>query len=77
MKANYEIVEATSEKLVIRDVGPWDKYKTITNDVEGVVEELYAFLHLWPGRKLLYYDSADNLDEICHEDGHFTNFKPV
>jgi len=28
--------------VVIRDVGPWDKHKTVTNDAEDVVRRVLA-----------------------------------
>jgi len=59
--ANYSVVEDTPEKLVLRDLGPWDRHFTITNDAENVVNELRGRLH---GRKLFYYDSENELTEI-------------
>ena len=75
--ASYEIVEkeSTPQCLVIRDVGPWDKYATITNAAESVVKELYAARKLVEGKKLLYYDSADDLDELVHKNGEFVGFR--
>jgi len=75
--ASYSIVEkeSTPECLVIRDVGPWDKYATITNAAELVVRELYVSGKLCDGKKLLYYDSSNALDELVHEDGEFVGFR--
>lgn len=61
--------------LVIRDVGPWDKYRTVTNDAEFVVEDLVRRGYLPRGRRLLYFDSDGRLDEIVVEDGRFFCFK--
>lgn len=59
--AQYEIVEDTPEKLVLQDLGPWDRHFTITNDAENVVNGLRSRLN---GRKLFYYDSENELTEI-------------
>ena len=73
--ANYTIVEdKPGQPLVIRDVGPWDKHLTVTNDVEHVVAKLVAAGKLPEGRRLFYYDSADEVDEIVVKDGRFTGF---
>jgi hypothetical protein len=42
--AGFEIVgdESNGEALVIRDVGPWDQHKTVTNDAEWVVRNLFC-----------------------------------
>lgn len=77
--ANYAIVlaESNDERLVIRDIGPHHLFKTVTNDVEHVVMNLalYPPGHL-TGRRLFYYDSDGQLDEICHENGRFVGFAP-
>ncbi len=79
MKPNYVIVEddfLQQRPLVIRDMGPWDKHRTVTNGAEHVVEELVNQGKLPDGRRLLYYDSDDVLDEIVVKDGKFAGFKP-
>ncbi len=74
--ANYAIVVKAPDQITIRDVGPWDKYPTVTNDVENVVRELAAEGHLHNGRRLFYYDSDGVLDEILVKDGVFVGFAP-
>lgn len=59
--ANYSVVQDTPEKLVLQDLGPWNRHLTITNDAENVTNELRQRLH---GRKLFYYDSEGELTEI-------------
>jgi hypothetical protein len=78
-QANYELVheESTPELLVIRDVGPWDQYMTVTNAAETVVYTLWALGHLPAGRRLYYYDSLGSLDELLHQEGVFKGFRPV
>lgn len=69
--ANYQLVRKTDKELVLRDIGPWDKYLTITNAAEQVVKEMLPVLD---GRRLFYYDSEDELTELLIEDGNFTGF---
>jgi len=40
-RAQYQIERIDSEVMVIRDLGPWDRYPTVTNDAEGVVQKLH------------------------------------
>lgn len=74
--ANYTIVAVGLDRVVIRDVGPWDKYLSVTNDAENVVRELAGNALLRPGRRLFYYDSDGQLDEILFKDGQFIGFAP-
>ena len=71
--ANYTIVADNEKELVIMDVGPWDQYPTITNSAEAVVDQLAGRLG---DRRLLYYDSDNNLDELLVENERFTGFAP-
>ena len=71
---NYEIVEETEELIVIRDLGPWDCFPTITNGAEEVVESLALLLK---GRRLEYYDSEGNRDQLLVKDGKFAGFAPA
>ena len=71
--ANYSVIEDGAEYMLILDLGPWDKYKTITNAAEGVVEELAEQLG---ARRLFYVDSDNQTDEIIHKDGQFVTFRP-
>jgi hypothetical protein len=76
-RANYIVVRNDpGGPLYIKDVGPWDQYKSVTNAAEVVIEELYASGKLWHGRRLLYFDSEGELDEIVHDKGRFARFAP-
>jgi len=53
-KSNYTIVrepfaytksQREDEALIIRDLGPWDKFMTVTNNAENVVKELFEAGH--------------------------------
>lgn len=67
-KARFKIVSAESGQgdVVIRDTGaPWTDCKTVTNDVEGVLQRLYDRNALPAGEgRLFYYDSDGSKDEI-------------
>jgi len=73
-RANYTIVRETGTEVVIKDLGPWDKHPTVTNDAENVVKELAPLLN---GRKLHYIDSDGDVDELIVKDGRFAGFAPV
>ena len=77
--ARYVIVEddlLDEEPLVIRDVGPWERCLTITNDAEYVVKALVAAGNLPPGRRLFYIDTDGQKDELLVKDGRFAGFAP-
>ena len=73
-KPNYEIIEQTSEYVLIEDLGPWDQHLTITNGAEQVVEELAPILN---GRRLEYIDSDGRRDQLLVKDGKFAGFAPL
>jgi hypothetical protein len=73
--ANFSIVDADLLSVTIRDLGPWDKFKTVTNAAEFVVETLVAAGRLPEGKRLFYYDSSGDLDEILVQGGRFAGFK--
>ena len=70
-KANYEVVRANLAEVVIRDLGPWDQFQTVTNAAEETVQELAGRLD---GRRLFYYDSNGQLDELKVKNGEFAGF---
>jgi len=78
MHANFEVVNdaaAFGGALVLRDLGPWDRHRTVTNDVEHVVEEIARRGLLPSGRRLLWYDSEGELSEALVENGVFLGFR--
>lgn len=75
-RAHYAVVSnEAQEPLVIRDVGPWDQHPTITNDAEAVVADLFQAGLIPGGRRVFYFDSENNLDELRHEEGRFLGFQ--
>lgn len=71
-EANYQVVESTDERIVLRDVGPWDRYMTITNAAESVVAGLGDI----GNRRVFYYDSEGELTELVVKNGQFAGFAP-
>ena len=68
---NYEVVRETDDCLLLRDVGPWDAFPTITNAAEELVAHLKP---LRPGQRLEYIDSYGQRDQILVRDGRFIGF---
>lgn len=62
-EANFEIVSVDKDKVTLRDLGPWDKHLTITNDVEGVIDRLAETVDI-DQKRILYYDSDNELTEV-------------
>ena len=76
-EAQYIIVQDDHLKekpLVIKDIGPWNRHLTVTNDAENVVQRLERQGHLPVSRRLFYYDSEGELSEILVRDGFFAGF---
>jgi len=71
--ARFSMVRSDEHEIVIRDEGPWGQHLTVTNDAEWVVGQLGESLR---GRRLFYFDSSNELDEIVTRDGRFVGFAP-
>ena len=71
--ANFEMVpdESTDAFLVIRDL---DGAMSITNNAEAVVDLLVRQGYVDNGRRLLYYDTHGDLDEMVIVNGKFDSF---
>lgn len=72
-KPRFEILEERKDYVLIRDIGPWDEYPTVTNGAEEVVADLAPMLQ---GRRLEYYDSDGERDQLVVRDGKFVEFAP-
>lgn len=73
--AKYEVVEVqeADNYVLLRDVGPWHLYMTITNSAEEVVQEVLA---KYGNRKIYYIDSEGQTDQLKHDGEKFTGFAP-
>lgn len=67
----FEIASDSDNEIVLRDIGPWSHYPTITNRAEEVVAMMLPVLR---GRSLRYYDSDGELTELRIVDGKFDGF---
>jgi len=73
---NYSIENINDNRILIRDLGPWHEYPTITNNAEAVVAELVAAHgEDLGGRELHYIDSEGDIDQLLVENGRFAGFK--
>ena len=74
MEAQWEVVRQDEECVMIHDIGsPWLRCKTITNDIENVLKELFPQLN---GRRFFYFDSDTELAEVVYDkdSGNFIGF---
>ena len=62
--ANFRVVFQTKAFVLIEDLGPYDKFLTITNAAEKVVRYLVSNGKLQAGQRLFYLDSEKNMEEI-------------
>ena len=74
-RAHYILEKEDKNSVTIADVGQ-GATSSVTNDAEAVLLELHNNGVL-KGRRLFYYDSEGQLDEIKHDGkGNFTGFAP-
>lgn len=71
-RAEWSLVGSNGMAVVIRDERTHD-LPSITNDAENVVADLLPALR---GRRLFYYDTQGQLDELLVKDGKFAGFAP-
>lgn len=75
IKSNFIINRVTPEVIELKDIGPWNKYQTITNDAEAVVAHLHQKEMLTPEKQIVYMDSNGEWTEIFHDGmGNFEGF---
>lgn len=72
--ASYDIESVTPDAVRIRDMGPWNNHRTITNDAEWVVERLAADGYLQGKQRLLYWDSEGEMSELLVKAGRFAGY---
>lgn len=62
-------------RLVIRDIGPWDRHPTVTNDAEAVVRTLVETNRVAATGRIFYFDSEGDGGELLHDAGRFLGFR--
>jgi hypothetical protein len=77
LRCKFQVVAIDRESVTIRDVGGTVEQMTVTNDAENVVAELRRSGVLPIGKRLFYYDSDGQLDEILVDVSGFRGFAPV
>jgi hypothetical protein len=70
------IPQTNNDKFVMQDVGPWHEFKTITNNAEELLLELYARKFIGAQTQVFYYDSEGNPTKLLHRYGRFIDFAP-
>jgi len=72
-RSNYNVIADTETYILLQDVGPWDKYKTITNDIDDVLSDLKTILN---NRELRYIDSDGDVSIVEYSETYkFVKFK--
>lgn len=66
--ANFKVIKEGENLVELLDLGPWNKYPTITNDAEYVVTK-------FPSKRVIYTDSLGDKSELLHKNGVFLGFK--
>jgi hypothetical protein len=69
-RSSYYVDRITEDTVRIVDM---DHGKSVTNDAENVVEELYK---QYGNRRFIYLDTMGRWDELAHDNGKFTGFRP-
>jgi len=72
LKSEFKIIRSTEEYVYIIDCET-DGMKSVTNDAASVVSFLNE-KHELGDRRLIYRDSAGQIDEILHKNGRFSGF---
>jgi len=70
---------ALDNRIVLTDLGPWDRYPTLTNGIDEVIGQLSKIGMLRLDTRLLYYDSEKELTEVVRDPdtGAFVGFRAV
>lgn len=67
VKSNFDVLVDREQFILLMDLGPWDKFRTITNDAENVVKEMAQ--RGLGDRKLFYVDSEGGITQLIHDGG--------
>jgi hypothetical protein len=74
-KAKFKVIEQTDEYILIKDECIKHECMSITNDAEAVVEYLLKNYSV-RNKKIYYIDTAEQVDELEHNNEKFIGFKP-
>lgn len=63
MKAEFDLLVNSAEIVTIKDVGGV-RNRSVTNDMENVIQILVDVRILTPGKRLFYFDSMGDYSEV-------------
>ena len=76
MNAKWRVLNHVPGKYIfIEDIGH-SMGRSVTSNVEYVIEQLYIEQNITHGTRVFYKDSDGSIDEIIHAAGRFKTFKP-
>jgi hypothetical protein len=73
--AVFSIVDEKENYIFIKDACNHHNSKTVTNDVEWVLSELFSDCENAENKRIFYMDSEVSIDEIVHNGKVFISFK--
>jgi hypothetical protein len=75
MKAEWEVLKHESGKyILIRDIGH-NSGRTVTNDAEYVINQLFVDEGITEETRVFYEDSEGRIDELLHSGKKHTGYK--
>lgn len=74
MHAEFQVLEQERGYILIRDTGHRAS-RSVTNDAEYVMEQLYLNYGISDKTRIFYEDSEGRIDEMLHSGKVFRNFK--
>ncbi len=77
VRSIYSVVRNDEDFLILQDDScnfPGQAFKSVTNDIDMIIEDMYADEHLTDEKCFLYYDSEGELTEVKHTIGKLRNF---
>ena len=76
MKAQFEVLKHEAEEYVfILDTGHTAGCRTVTNDAEYVIEQLFSEYKITENTRVFYKDSEGQIDELLYSERKFKAFK--
>lgn len=75
MRSSYDVIDTFPGAIVIVDTSrPGQAIKSVTNDIDNVLEDLRGIYGSLSGYKIMYRDTNGIFDGVSHENGHYRGF---
>lgn len=75
LRSNFSVDKVTDGYVILTDRYDFNNpTMSVTNDAEAVVEFI---VYTYGNKRIYYYDTDYLFDELCHDNGVFTGFKPA